>query len=392
MNQIAATRMHPIGELPRLQPAAGKPSAGREDIFFKAIELTRMPMILTDPHLPDNPIVFANAAFCELCGYGPEELVGRNCRFLQGPDTDPATLAALREAIAARRDIAVEMLNYRKDGSTFWNALYVSPVFAAGGEVLYFFASQIDVSARRAAEDALRDAQKMEAVGQFTGGLAHHFNNMLTVVQGGIEGALDRELDAKARRKLQRAAAAATRIATLTHQMLAFGGKQPLQQQPMDLNGFVHSLSLVTQRALGPAIKLRVVLATMPWSCQIDPKQAQAAMLTILRNAADAMPAGGQVTIETANYSARDDDVDRYEGVPPGDYVTLAVTDTGTGMPAEVLRRANEPFFTTKPVGAGSGMGLAMVYGFMRQSQGYLCLASKAGHGTTVRLFFPALA
>ncbi len=347
-------------------------------------------MIVTDPHLPDNPIVFANEAFCELSGYGPGELVGRNCRFMQGAGTDPATLAALREAIAARRDVAVEMLNYRKDGSSFWNALYVSPVFDGNGQILYFFGSQIDVSARRAAENAVREAQKMEAVGQLSGGIAHDFNNLLTVVQGNIEGALALEMEARARRKLQRAAAAATRIASLTQQMLAFGRKQRLQQQPMDLNEFVHTLSLSTHRTLGPAIKLRVVLATLPWTCQIDPKQAQAAMLTILRNAADAMPQGGEVTIETANHSIRDDDADRFEGVPPGNYVTLAITDTGTGMPAEVLRRAKEPFFTTKPVGAGSGMGLAMVYGFMRQSQGYLLLTSEAGHGTTVRLFFPA--
>ncbi len=136
-----------------------------------------MPMTVTDPHLPDNPIVFANRAFLEMTGYSAEEVIGNNCRFLQGPETDPASISDVRQSIETRSEFATEVLNYRKDGSSFWNALFVSPVFDDHGNLVYFFGSQLDVSRRRDAEDALRQAQKMEALGQLTGGIAHDFNN-----------------------------------------------------------------------------------------------------------------------------------------------------------------------------------------------------------------------
>ena len=152
------------------------------DIFFSAIETTRMPMILTDPNQPDNPIVFANQAFLNMTGYVIAEIVGRNCRFLQGPETDQETIAEIRAAIEAEEKVSVEILNYRKDGATFWNALFISPVHNKEGKLVYFFASQLDVSRRRDAEYALRQSQKMEAVGQLTGGIAHDFNNLLHVI------------------------------------------------------------------------------------------------------------------------------------------------------------------------------------------------------------------
>ncbi len=145
----------------------------KDDIFFAAIEMTRMPMLVTDPRQPDNPIVFANRAFLSMTGYTPEEIMGTNCRFLQGPATDRASVAVLREAIESRTEVQIELLNYRKDGSTFWNALFISPVYNPAGELVYFFASQLDVSRRRDAEEGLAQAQKMEALGQLTGGISH---------------------------------------------------------------------------------------------------------------------------------------------------------------------------------------------------------------------------
>lgn len=162
-------------------------SKHRSDIFFAAVETTRMPMTVTDPYLPDNPIVFANRAFLEMTGYAADEIIGNNCRFLQGPETDRQAVIDVREAIDSRREFATEVLNYRKDGSTFWNALFVSPVFDDTGKLVYFFGSQLDVSRRRDAEDALRQAQKMEALGQLTGGIAHDFNNLLQVMSGHLE-------------------------------------------------------------------------------------------------------------------------------------------------------------------------------------------------------------
>ena len=174
----------------RTRVLSGSPtdvSDHRGDIFFAAVETTRMPMIVTDPRQPDNPIIFANNAFVAMTGYTAEEVVGRNCRFLQGPGTDQATIAELRSAIAERREFATELLNYRKNGSSFWNALFVSPVLNAAGELVYFFGSQLDVSRRRDAEEALGQAQKMEALGQLTGGIAHDFNNLLQVIVGYVD-------------------------------------------------------------------------------------------------------------------------------------------------------------------------------------------------------------
>lgn len=165
----------------------GDISKSDHNIFFAAVETTRMPMIITDPKMPDNPIIFANNAFIEMTGYSSNELLGRNCRFLQGPETDPDTIAQVRAAVEARREVAVEVVNYKKDGSSFWNALFISPVYNESNELIYFFASQLDVSRRRDAEDGLRQAQKMEALGQLTGGIAHDFNNLLQVMIGYLD-------------------------------------------------------------------------------------------------------------------------------------------------------------------------------------------------------------
>jgi PAS domain S-box-containing protein len=365
--------------------------AGRDDIFFAAVELTRMPMIVTDPNQPDNPIVFANEAFTHMCGYGPEELIGRNCRFLQGPETNPDTVAAIKRAVQTRQDFATEILNYRKDGSSFWNALFVSPVYDHEDRLLYFFGSQLDVSRRRDAEDALRQAQKMEAVGQLTGGLAHDFNNLLTVVTGNIENAMARVTDPAALKSLDRALQATERGAQLTQQLLAFARKQRLDGRAVNLNQLVEGLHEIVGRTLGHSVEFHTRLDPDLWTCRVDPVQAETALLNVLINARDAMPDGGRVTIATANRTIEEDDSQAHGGLAAGDYVCMSVTDNGPGMAPEVLKRATEPFFTTKEVGKGSGMGLAMVYGFARQSRGHLSIYSEPGQGTTVRLFFPVV-
>lgn len=155
--------------------------------FFAALEMTRMPMILTDPRQADNPIAFANNAFLDLTGYELSEIIGRNCRFLQGAETDPDSIAELRRAVADREAIALEILNYRRDGSPFWNAVFIGPVYGPDRELLYFFASQLDVTARREAQQQTAQSQKMEAIGQLTAGLAHDFNNILQIIDGSLE-------------------------------------------------------------------------------------------------------------------------------------------------------------------------------------------------------------
>ena len=380
-------------------PVSGSGPAGvidqHHDIFFAAVERTRMPMIVTDPHQPDNPIIFANRAFIRMTGYTVEELIGNNCRFLQGPDTDRDTVSEVRDAVMEHREFATEILNYRKDGSSFWNALFVSPVFDRSGDLVYFFGSQLDVSRRRDAEESLYQAQKMESLGQLTGGIAHDFNNLLQVVSGHNEvmlALLDHPtLDAARMRRAGEAVRAATdRAAKLTHQLLAFSRKQRLEGRLLNLNGLVEGMREMTGRTLGDDIVLRAVLAPDLWTTRIDPTQAEVALLNVLINARDAMPEGGTVTMRTENLLIEDEDAALTKTVPPGAYVVVSVTDTGSGMPPEILARVMEPFFTTKGEGRGTGLGLAMVYGFAKQSGGSVKIYSEVGHGTTVRLLFPA--
>lgn len=385
----------PKGGSPHLR---GTPNHDMADdsnsIFFAAVKTTRMPMIVTDPNTPDNPIVFANPAFMNMTGYRWEELVGENCRLLQGADTDQDTVAELRTAIQQRRETAVEILNYKKNGAAFWNALFMSPVFDAEGNLIYYFGSQLDVTRRRDAEEGLRQAQKMEAVGQLTGGVAHDFNNLLTVIQGFSDVVLnnmekDGEFDRqKAARSMRAILQAAERGATLTQQLLAFSRKQKLQGRVVNLVDMIDDLRPLIERTAGGTVEIRIQHPEPTCNARIDPTQAELAIMNILLNARDAMPGGGVVTIEVKNRSI--DTGDRGFGeLEPGHYVMVTITDQGTGMAPEILQRVTEPFFTTKDQGKGTGLGLSMVYGFMKQSGGTLRLYSEEGHGTTVRMMFP---
>lgn len=354
-------------------------SGDRHDLFFAAIEMTRMPMIVTDPNQPDNPIIFANQAFLNTTGYAMEEVMGRNCRFLQGEGTDPQMIANLSRAIRDRTDIAVEIQNFRKDGTAFWNALFVSPIFDRDGKLLYYFGSQLDVTRRREAEMALRRAQKMEAIGQLTGGIAHDFNNLLQVIIGNLQMARTvTEQPDKLHRHHEAVMQAAQKARVLTQQLLAFSRKQPLEARVVNLNRVVSELNDLLSRTLGSFIEIELDLDPGLANARIDTVQLEMALINILANARDAMPEGGRVIIRTANRSG-----------PEGDQVELSVSDTGEGMPPEVLSRITEPFFTTKEVGKGTGLGLAQVYGFVKQSDGGFEVESTPGQGTTVHLYFP---
>ncbi|WP_027174205.1 histidine kinase famiy protein [Methylobacterium sp. 10] len=388
----------PAGDPPRARTGAVSEIADQtSDIFFTAVEATRMPMVVTDPRQDDNPIIFVNDAFTDMTGYGREEIVGRNCRFLQGPDTDPATVVLLRDTIRGKRELAIEILNYRKDGSTFWNALYVAPIYDAAGELVYFFASQLDVSRRRDAEEALGQAQKMEALGQLTGGIAHDFNNLLQVIVGYVD-ILSTGLDQPDadRNRLRRATdnirTAAERATTLTQQLLAFARKQRLDGRAVNLNALVKGMEDLARRTFGDAVDLRLDLRENLWNCRVDPAQAEAALLNILINARDAMPDGGDLVISTDNQDIAANSSRGPGPLSEGRYVTVTVTDTGAGIPPAILARVMEPFFSTKDEGKGTGLGLSMVYGFAKQSGGAVQIDSVEGKGTSVRLSFPAAA
>jgi len=384
-------------EEPVAAAASDRPSAAAfaadEALFFEAVAVTRMPMLVSDPNAPDMPIVAANQAFLDLTGYRAAEVIGRNCRFLQGPETDRSTVGKLRGAIADRRVISVEILNYRKDGSAFWNALFISPLVDHSGRLRYMFSSQLDVSRRHDAEDALRQAQKMEALGQFTGSIAHDFNNLLQVIGGYLETLrtrFDGNADAEVSTALATIGAAAERGATLTRQLLGFARKQRLEGRVVSLNGLVESIRPMAEKVLGPTVTVETRLAADLRNARLDPVQAEMAVLNLLVNARDAMPDGGRIAIITENREIGPDGHGGPRELIAGHYAVLSIADTGLGMPREVLARALDPFFTTKEAGRGTGLGLSMAYGFMRQSNGGLAIASTEGEGTVVTLFFPA--
>jgi signal transduction histidine kinase/ActR/RegA family two-component response regulator len=245
-----------------------------------------------------------------------------------------------------------------------------------------------EIQARLTAEEAFRQAQKMEAIGQLTGGIAHDFNNILTAIFGSLEMVLGSdEADDMTRRLVGTALRSAGRGARLTQQLLAFSRRQVLQPKLVNLNDLLLEMRVLIQRAVGEAVEIGYALAGELPACLIDPAQFETAVLNLIINARDAMPAGGALHIETraAKFAADTNDL------PRGDYVVLSVSDNGAGMPPEVLARAFEPFFTTKEVGKGSGLGLSMVYGFAKQSAGTVHISSTSGAGTTVRIYLPAL-
>lgn len=247
-----------------------------------------------------------------------------------------------------------------------------------------------EIAARSKAEEQLRQIQKMEAVGQLTGGIAHDFNNMLAVILGGLD-LLKRRLakgDTDVERFADAAIDGAKRAASLTQRLLAFSRQQPLAPEPIDANKFVSRISELLARTLGEPIKIETVLAAGLWRATADPAQLENALINLAVNARDAMPKGGRLTIETLN-SLVDDGYAKEYAVTPGQYVLIAVTDTGEGMTPEVMERAFDPFFTTKEVGKGTGLGLSQVYGFVRQSGGHLKLYSEVGVGTTVKVYLP---
>ncbi len=370
---------HHVGDGRNVIPAGG--GFGGSDIFFAAVQMSRMPMCLTDPHRHDNPIIFCNQAFEQLVGYRQDEIIGRNCRFLQGPETDPEAVAGIGRALRAGEDVHVELLNYRKDGTQFWNALFVSPVIDTNGALVYHFGSQLDVTRRREAEAVLQQSQRMETLGSMASSLAHEFNNLMTIVLGNLERLGDEVGSGRGLKSIERATWGARRAAKLTDQMLSFARRQFHDNQALDVNATLANCDSILDQMAGTGVKVKLALAEEAMVASVDPSQLEMALLNLVRNAADAVPPGSDIVIATR---AR-----RLDGPGSRPAVEISVADQGSGMTPDVARRAMEPFFTTKPVGKGTGLGLSMVKGFVEQSNGTLELHTEQGTGTTIRLIFP---
>ncbi|OWK35483.1 response regulator [Fimbriiglobus ruber] len=352
----------------------------------RAIQAANQGILIADAGVPDNPIIYASPGFERMTGYAVADVLGRNCRFLQGADTDPAEVARLRAAIRNADACTVELINYRKDGTRFWNELSVSPVRDADGRLTHFVGVQSDVTKRRELEEQFRQAQKMEAVGQLAGGIAHDFNNLLTVISGYSKLLLDASIpDVAWRESVSEIYHAGCRAADLTRQLLAFSRQTVLEPKVLDPNALVVSAEKLLRRLIGEDVILTTRLDPRAGRVLADPGQLEQALVNLAVNARDAMPQGGELSIGTRNVNV---DGDRPE-VVPGWYVAISATDTGHGMATATRARIFEPFFTTKEPGKGTGLGLPMVYGFVRQSGGFIEVTSEPGLGAKFELFLP---
>ncbi len=335
-------------------------------------------------------ISFSTAAE-QVFGYAASEIVGSNVSVLMPPPDrdahdqylDAYFRTGLRRVIGYGRVVA----GLTKSGKTFPMELSVGE--AVGGEKRIFTGFIRDLSSRNRIEDELRQAQKMEAVGQLTGGLAHDFNNLLAVISGNLEMLEERLREPGQLALLREAQSAADDGARLTAQLLAFGRRQPLAPKVIDIKSLLSDFSERVHQAVGDEIELRTIVPAEKLSAIADKAQLQSAVLNLAINARDAMPDGGHIVIEISGVEIDTDYASMYPSVKAGGYVLISVTDTGYGMTSDVLEHAFEPFFTTKPTGSGTGLGLSMVYGFAKQSSGHLQLYSEPNKGTTVHLFLP---
>ena len=340
-----------------------------------------------------------NAGAQRIKGYRAEEIIGQHfSRFYTEEDQRNGVPQRVLQSAARLGKFEGEGWRVRKDGSRFWANALLDAIVGPDGEVIGFAKVTRDLTEKRNIEAQLRQSQKMEAIGQLTGGIAHDFNNLLQVVTGSLEGLQRRAGNllltpqgADMQRFIDNALRGADRAANLTRRLLAFSRRQTLDAKPTDIGKLVAGMSDLLRRTLGEGISIHAVNANDLWRVSVDANQLESALLNLAVNARDAMPSGGKLTIETANCRLDQAYTARFEGLEPGQFVMIAVSDTGMGMSREIIERAFEPFFTTKEVGHGTGLGLSQVYGFVKQSGGHVRVYSEVNEGTTIKLYLPRL-
>ncbi|UVW27943.1 PAS domain-containing sensor histidine kinase [Massilia sp. H6] len=331
-----------------------------------------------------------NPAFTSILGWLPEEVLGRSAFDFIVPDDD-ASQGALQHA--RQENLQTFQNRYRhKDGGVRWFSWVATPeaelIYASGRHIT---AEKEHLQALASAEETLRQSQKMDAIGQLTGGLAHDFNNLLAGIAGSLQLMQIRMQQGRFNefeRYIAMAQGASRRAAALTHRLLAFSRQQTLVPKPTNVNRLVADMHEFIQRTVGPSTPIEFVGVSDAWTTIVDASQLENALLNLCINARDAMPNGGRITIETAN-KWMDERAAKLQSMAEGQYLALSVSDTGTGMSKEVIARAFDPFFTTKPIGQGTGLGLSMIYGFAQQSGGQVRIYSELGQGTTVSIYLP---
>jgi PAS domain S-box-containing protein len=352
-----------------------------------AVEETADSVVITDK---EGNIQYVNSAFERVTGYSKEEALNKNPRILKSGKTNPAVYKELWETIARGDVWTGHLINRRKDGTSFEERVTISAIYDEAHKIVNYVAVKQDISDLIHLEEQLRQSQKMEAIGQLAGGVAHDFNNLLTAINGYSSLALQRLEDGHpVKSYLEEVKKAGDRATNLTRQLLAFGRKQILQPLALNLNGVISDMNKMLQRLIGEDVVLTAKLNPEAGKVMADPGQIEQVLVNLIVNARDAMPRGGNLTIETKNVQLDEEYGGKHVGVAPGNYVLLAISDTGEGMSEEVRRRIFEPFFTTKEKGKGTGLGLSTVYGIVKQSGGNIWVYSEPGVGTTFKVYLP---
>lgn len=366
-----------------------------EATFRALFEQAGIGMAMVDPK---GRIVRANEKLVRLLGYQAPELCGMHGRRVTHPDDYDSEKVQFIEMLEGKNSgYCVEKRYIRKDGTVIWGRLTLTAVHNPAGKSPFAIGMVEDITDRKRAEEEreraeseLRHAQRMEVVGRLAGGVAHDFNNMLGVILGCAEDALNRlNLDNPLRQDLEGIRSAAQRSADLTRQLLAFSRKQTIVPKVINLNQVLEQHQKMLRRIIGERIRLEFSPAPDLWPTYIDPAQVDQILANLAVNARDAIADTGTVTVATRNVRVDRENTSRYGGAADGEYVLLSVSDTGVGMPEEIRDRIFEPFFTTKELGKGTGLGLSTVYGIVRQNGGYIGVDSRIGHGTTLRAVFP---
>jgi len=371
MRDISA-RQRAEGELRRLATAIEQVSEG---------------IMITDA---DGTIEYVNQAAEQITGYGREKLIGANPRLLRSGHQDEAFYAELWETISSGKRWQGQLVNRRADGTFYQEEMSISPVRAESGEIRSFVSVKRDMTEQILLESQMRQAQKMEAIGQLAGGVAHDFNNMLTGITGYAQLMLRGIEDEEDRADLQQILELSQRAAGLTHQLLAFSRRQQLERESLDLNNLVESTLKMLRRLIPEDVELEFAPAADLDNVMADSGQMVQVLMNMALNARDAMPDGGKILIATSNVSIDENYARQHLDVESGPYVLLSVTDTGTGMTSETMKHLFEPFFTTKGVGEGTGLGLATVYGIVTQHGGRITAYSELGRGSTFKIYLPA--
>ncbi|MGL6073249.1 MAG: PAS domain S-box protein [Fimbriiglobus sp.] len=345
---------------------------------------------------PGRKVLYANDAFLQITGYDRAEIVGHTLHMLRGPESSVETLEQIREALTNNLPLQVELLNYRKDRSTFWVELSLVPVPDKSGVCSFWVMIQRDITERKRAEqilrereDQLRQSQKMETVGQLAGGVAHDFNNLLTAIIGNL-CLVDLPPEDRNRKLLAVAERAAHRAADLTSKLLGFARRNQLLLKPIVVQDFVEEVIELLRRTIDPRIEIRAEMADDPLLVSADETLLNQTLLNLCLNARDAMPLGGELVIRAQAVDLTPEALLAHPIAKNNRYLKLSIEDTGTGIIPENLPRLYEPFFTTKPIGQGTGLGLAMVDGIVRQHSGWIECESAVGHGTSFHIYLPS--